>query len=772
MSLEKRNPYLSKNSSAESLREEEETISKNTSTESIDKNGIKSKNSSIENLKNEETILDLEDVSDSKLETRSISSKSSSETNKKKFLKKYKKFFYLVIILILYILYVIYYIKGLKGGDIFFINRELMTLAKYIIIASITFSLSICIITYMKIYKRVKAILYLIHIITVVIFVICDHGVLFDHHGTYNIMIFGAIVLIFNIVVFILYLWLRFAGKKWFSIQFTIFIIALVTVEGLLLRHYMNIWGDGYLNKKIEDGDQLCKIETPVPWFDLLPKGAQNFWTGSQSCKRKEHFDAFFENNKLVVRDCSEKEIIYKILPETRNMTYEEKKNIKYPVVDKMEANVHKYTEPVELNDIEAVYVNCGDQGKLVTRIAGRRVDPVKEEQPIEKLNVLVLYIDAVSRRQFFRSLPKTVKKLESLHTSGIMHLNQFFRYGVIGFNTLRNSNGLFAGMQYDNEHRGIPIWEEFRNRGYVAGVANDQCEDWDFTYNNRTAISLDHELIAPFCLPEYHERDGTPFSSFKGPYSFRRRCITGQYVHNYALNYTKEFIDLYDGTNPWFFHSSYIEAHESSSEVLALMDDDLERFFGSLKEETLNRTAIFLLSDHGLHMSYSFLFSNQGFVEHKLAMLTTFIPERFFNKYPELRKNIDENEQKLISAFDIYTTFRDILDFDISREPKEKTGVGIDISEAKLNSLQISIRKRNLNDWEIEKDIYNEKRDHQLFEKDRHTSYDIEEENTHSLLKRENKNGTIIWGTSLLRKVPYRTCEQALIYPEYCVCH
>jgi len=364
------------------------------------------------------------------------------------------------------------------------------------------------------------------------------------------------------------------------------------------------------------------------------------------------------------------------------------------------------------------------------------------------------------------------VKRLETFHTSGIMHLNQFFRYGVIGFNTMRNSNGLFAGMQYDNLHRGIPIWEEFRNRGYVTGIADDLCEDWDTVYNNRTAVSSDHELLAPFCLPEYHDRDGSAYGNFKGPFSLRRRCITGQYVHNFALNYTKEFIDLYDGTNPWFFRSSYIEGHESSSEVLGLMDDDLERFFGSLKEETLNRTAIIIMSDHGLHMGFSYVFSPIGYTEHKLPMFTTFIPEKFLDKYPEIRKNLDNNEQKLISAFDIYTTFRDILDFDISREPKEKTGVGMDISEAKLNSKEISIRKRHLNDWEKEKYAYNEKRDHQLFERRGYPQFEPEEDSTSSLYKRENLNGTIIWGKSLLREVPYRTCDQILIYPGDCVCH
>jgi len=307
-------------------------------------------------------------------------------------------------------------------------------------------------------------------------------------------------------------------------------------------------------------------------------------------------------------------------------------------------------------------------------------------------------------------------------------------------------------------------------------------CEDWDNAYNNRTATSYDHEFLAPFCLPEYHERNGSPWGNFKGPFSLRRRCITGQYVHNYALNYTKQFIKLYDGTNPWFFRSSYIEGHESTAEVLNLMDDDLFNFFDSLSEETLSRTAIIMMSDHGLHMGFSYLFSNQGRTEHKLPFLTTLIPERFLDKYPELRKNLDENEQKLISAFDVYATLRDILDFDPAREPKEKVGGGIDISEAKITDRIIGRRKRNnlLNHWDEEKD--------KLFKKEKRKDVQLDEnlnqENNQTTQLKENevqiinngvgiKNATIVWGKSLLRKVPYnRKCEEILIHKEHCVCH
>jgi len=734
---------------------------------------------------NEDELSSYEESGDEKYTPRKIKNDKKEKNYKKRNLICY------IILAVFFIGFVYYYKDGLKGGDLKYINDHLTKLAISITASFLFFSFNIWIISFMHISMFKKIILYAIHLVTLLGFVIYDHGELFDHHGLYNIIIYCLYFVIFDGIALALYIWYRLAGKKKFMVQFAIFIIAVIIVCILRVRHYITIWGYGYNGKKIEERKGFCKVRRPIPWFDLLPRGSQNFWTGSQSCDREEIFDAYFDpnqDNKLVVSNCPKgKDVTYFIIPETRTLMYNGKiKYYKNSLLKDMGTKKFKYTKPVELKDVEAVYVNCGDQSKLVVRIAGRRVPPEKEKQPADKLNVLVVYFDAVSRRHFIRSLPKTVKTIEKISKKGITHLNQFFRYGVVGFNTLKNSNALYAGRQYNEKESGVPIWEVYKNRGYVTGATDNICEDWDTVYNNRTALSNDHELIAPFCLPEYHERNGSPWGNFKGPFSLRRRCITGQYVHNYALNYTKDFIKMYDGTNPWFFRSSYIEGHESTTEVLNTMDNDLADFFDSLSDETLKRTAIIIMSDHGLHMGFAYLFSNQGRTEHKLPMLTTLIPERFLHKYPELRNNLDENEQKLISGFDIYATFRDILDFDIKKEPKEKIGTGIDISEAKITDKIIG-RRSLFNKLNEERRIFNDDKLDEFFEeKIRSPLYTKREEKIKDEQPPQNKtqeipytvyssakNATLVWGKSILREIPNnRGCEGVLIHKEHCVCN
>ncbi|OUM59396.1 hypothetical protein PIROE2DRAFT_15088 [Piromyces sp. E2] len=736
---------------------------------------VKSEEENFDTIKNKNDEDNFDPVKDKK--NNSSSSSNNEEKNKiNDSIKKYNIKCYVVLV-VTYIIWAIFYKLSLRGGVIEdFTIDKVFILAEYQGIGFVCYSIYLWVVPFMKISKKKKWSLISIEILSLFAFLIYDHGELFDHHGFYNFLLFILYIIIFDGFALTLYIWSRIAGFKKFLIQFIIINTIISTITVTRLIHYKSIWDRGLLNKKIESGDNLCEVERPLPWFDLFPKGFQNFWTGSQSCSRKEHFEALFDpdqGNKLVVRKCSEKDITFMVVPDSRNFNYTQKYRweLREVVDSTMESKVYHYTEPVELKNVEAVYVTCGDQSKLVTRVAERRVEPEKEEQPIEKLNVLLIFIDALSRHYFLRKLPKTAKKIEEIHNSGISHLNQFFRYNVVDINTFGNTLAMYAGLegikyQEYEEKKGVPIWEEYRKRGYVTGLVNDYCEDWDTAYNRRTKnYSLDHELLSPFCLPEYHERYGNPYKNFKGPYSLRKRCITGQYVHNYALNYTRDFIKTYDGTNPWFFFSGYIEAHESTSEVITLMDDDLANFFDSLSEETLNRTAIFVMSDHGLHIGFSYLFSNQGQVEHKLPLLLSLIPQRFLNKYPELKKNLDDNEQKLINGFNIYETLRDILDFDPLVEPHDRVKGGVDISK------YIPERNENsvLYDFEANK---NEKRNN------RHINNEIDEM-LNNVKPRydipdddEQENATIIWGKSLLREVPNRTCPENLIQRKYCVCH
>jgi hypothetical protein len=156
----------------------------------------------------------------------------------------------------------------------------------------------------------------------------------------------------------------------------------------------------------------------------------------------------------------------------------------------------------------------------------------------------------------------------------------QFFRYHSLGHFTKVNVPGLYLGYQFSDEITPLldTIWERYYNAGYVTAVVDDSCLDWSGRYQGKTS-KVDHQFVAPFCLDESHPI-GIKHSNFRGPFSIFRRCMSGRYVHSYALDYLAQFWNNYAGY-PRFSVTMFNEGHEGTGEVIATMDDDLSDFLG-----------------------------------------------------------------------------------------------------------------------------------------------------------------------------------------------
>lgn len=78
-------------------------------------------------------------------------------------------------------------------------------------------------------------------------------------------------------------------------------------------------------------------------------------------------------------------------------------------------------------------------------------------------------------------------------------------------------------------------------------------------------------------------------------------------------------------------------------------------------KEGDLDRMVLFVYSDHGsrfekLRNTYI------GRIESRMPMLLILIPEWMQKKYPELKRSIELNTQRLVTVYDLYQTTVDIL--------------------------------------------------------------------------------------------------------------
>jgi hypothetical protein len=188
------------------------------------------------------------------------------------------------------------------------------------------------------------------------------------------------------------------------------------------------------------------------------------------------------------------------------------------------------YTRPVVLDDVEAVLARCGDSERLLTRVQ-RITKREAPEAPIappraintdtasdaatadaaggqpERLNVLVMFIDSLGRRHFFRRMPRSSAALQALAergaggkgapkhggggkhgrggkqdkaAGGITALYQFFRYHVTGFHTDPNTHVMYTGSPVENQRECTAAcgqeWTLYCSMRAAAGRAGQQC--------------------------------------------------------------------------------------------------------------------------------------------------------------------------------------------------------------------------------------------------------------------------------------------------------
>jgi len=128
------------------------------------------------------------------------------------------------------------------------------------------------------------------------------------------------------------------------------------------------------------------------------------------------------------------------------------------------------------------------------------------------------------------------------------------------------------------------------------------------------------------------------------------------------------QFWDAYPDV-PKFAHSTFLEGHEGTGDVLALVDDDFESFLREMdKKNVFNNTAVFIVADHGLHQGFYWLLSERGRLEHMLPAAYVSLPNWY---HLEGQKNMHNAQQKLVTAFDFHQTFVELS----GSQPKSKHG-------------------------------------------------------------------------------------------------
>jgi hypothetical protein len=281
-----------------------------------------------------------------------------------------------------------------------------------------------------------------------------------------------------------------------------------------------------------------------------------------------------------------------------------------------------------------------------------------KNSQPYSE-NILVIYIDSVSRAYSIRKLKKSLHFIEQFmsykggynekYPNENYHSFQFFKYHSFRAYTRYNYMQIFYGNAFGkvSGKKIVRITKYCKQNGYITGYINDMClrEPTHTEHNMNYEEIADHEMI--ICDP-----------NMKSVHSHTKRCFYNKLSTEHVYEYGNQFWRKYKN-NRKFLAIITNDGHEGTLEVLKYIDNILFNFMNNLFNDNLfSNTTIFLVSDHGTGTISPYYLNDFYHIERQLPMLYIITNDRKNISYAQQYEFIYKNQQILVTGYDIYNTF------------------------------------------------------------------------------------------------------------------
>ena len=273
--------------------------------------------------------------------------------------------------------------------------------------------------------------------------------------------------------------------------------------------------------------------------------------------------------------------------------------------------------------------------------------------------NIIILYIDSVSRSNSVRKLKKTLSFIEKfmpykgLHNEKDPYENfhsfQFFKYHSFFGYTPQNYPVLFYGN--DRSSKKVLLTKYLKKNGYITCYASDLCaKEVVRTYQNFTLDEVfDHQFV--LCDPNKQHI-----------YENSIKCLYGKIDTEHLYEYGDQFWRKYKD-NRKYLQIVTNEGHEGSLESLKYIDNTLYNFLENLfNDNFLKETSILFLSDHGVGTASIYYLYDFYKFEKRLPMLYIIMNDRKNISYSEQYKYLHKNQQTFITGYDIYNTIINII--------------------------------------------------------------------------------------------------------------
>ena len=543
--------------------------------------------------------------------------------------------------------------------------------------------------------------LHLIHFIVVYIYFYNNsHGVDFDDHGLYNIKYYFIILSFILIILLFIDFLLHINNNKIIFILILSSLLILYIIKNFISNlDDCNDWPKGLNNTSIDNDINKygCSIKFP------------------KSCPYKIG-KYFLDRNKMSSVDCIEQCLNSKRkLMKFANSPYLNKDtvHIGYPLINKEEKlflnknffKLKKYFSEnlFDMNNSTLTESLRNKRPEVIIDFSKNKIGQMNinldfnislsiERKNLERFNypysnnILIIYIDSVSRAYSIRQLKKTLKFFENFmgyngnynekFPSENFHSFQFFKYHSFKYFTAGNYPVLFYGNHRNKKNKYINL--HLKRNGYVTGYAADNCVfDFINSYHDFTFDDIyDHQFV--ICDPNYDK------------VSSKLKCFYGKLHFEYLFEYMEQFWRKYKENRKFSLLLTNF-AHEGTIEKLKYIDKRIYDYLNNLfVDNLLKDTSIFLLSDHGVAIPSIYYLTQFFKYEKVLPMLYLLINDRKNISYESQYYYLNENQQSFITGFDVYDTIIHLIYGD-----KYGTNTTKNIQSKKGKSLFTKINKK-----------------------------------------------------------------------------
>ena len=412
----------------------------------------------------------------------------------------FKKYFPIVITLFTFLLsYYLYYLSlepcfGGFGVCVFkkaWIKRKVIEAILPVLINAVFIELMI--------FKKISK-LHLIHFILAYFLLYkYSHGYDFDDHGLYNFL--GSFALLFIILLILCpmngFIYLYKKKKKKYLIIYISILVSFIVFCIIISNVYMSCsdWPKGLNNTYIEnDANKYgCQIKIPVYcsyhfgqyFLDLTKlqgiKCSDRNGNGKEKLLEYSKSPYVNENTTKIGYPITNKDLKY-----FRGLNGENIYYIFEPIVAKNLVDMDKIEEIKKNynNNIPEIYTDFSQNkdGEMFINLHYNETLS-KEKKKLEKNsnpyadNVMVLYIDSLSRANALRKLKKTMKFFEKFTSykggfnekspTEIFHTFQFFKYYSFYGQTIGNYPRMFYGQSREVKNK-TKITKYYNENGYV----------------------------------------------------------------------------------------------------------------------------------------------------------------------------------------------------------------------------------------------------------------------------------------------------------------